>query len=109
MVDDADAPVPADPSAGPRRSAAPAPVPELADGSGGGGTTGPDGAADADGGPTEIDAVESVLDEVEQALARLDDGSYGRCRSCGTVIADDRLQEQPTAHSCADCTQPAAV
>src|ERR1700727_329517 len=41
--------------------------------------------------PADVDAVEALLDQVDAALARLDDGSYGRCQSCGTIIADERL------------------
>ncbi len=55
-----------------------------------------------------MDAVEALLDEVDHALARLDDGSYGRCDNCGTIIADDRLAENPTARTCAGCPVPIA-
>ncbi|HEX7442807.1 MAG TPA: hypothetical protein VF320_02910, partial [Acidimicrobiales bacterium] len=33
-----------------------------------------------------VDAVDELLDEVELALARLDDGTYGRCETCGSPI-----------------------
>lgn len=59
------------------------------------------------GGPADVDSVEALLDDVDRALARLDDGSYGRCESCGTIIADDRLAEIPTARTCAGCSPPA--
>ena len=39
----------------------------------------------------------SVLDEVEQALARLDDGTYGRCEECGAPIDDGRLADSTVA------------
>jgi hypothetical protein len=58
--------------------------------------------------PGDVDAVEALLDQVEHALARLDDGSYGRCEVCGTIIADNRLVERPTARTCAGCPEPAA-
>ena len=35
-----------------------------------------------------IDEVEHLLDQVEEALSRLDDGTYGRCGACGGVIED---------------------
>ncbi len=54
----------------------------------------------------EIDTVDALLNEVDHALARLDDGSYGRCEQCGTIIADDRLQQLPTARTCATCLVP---
>jgi DnaK suppressor protein len=52
-----------------------------------------------------IDAVDGVLDEVERALTRLDDGTYGICESCGSAIEDRRLAESPTVLSCAGCLQ----
>ena len=44
-------------------------------------------------GPPEvtIDEVDQLLDEVEAALSRLDEGTYGTCRGCGTPIDDTRL------------------
>ncbi|MDQ1361561.1 MAG: DnaK suppressor protein [Acidimicrobiaceae bacterium] len=58
-------------------------------------------------GTADVDTVEALLDQVDRALARLDDGSYGRCETCGTIIADARLAEIPTAHTCAGCPEPA--
>jgi RNA polymerase-binding transcription factor DksA len=42
------------------------------------------------------------LDRVDQALQRLDDGSYGTCEVCGKELADDALEADPTARRCAD-------
>jgi putative transposase len=58
-----------------------------------------------DGGVTDadIDAVDALLDEVEQSLARLDAGTYGRCEVCGEPIDDGRLAELPTARTCGTC------
>ena len=50
-----------------------------------------------------VDAVDGLLDEVERALARLDDGTYGRCESCGEPIGDDRLAVDPVVRTCAAC------
>jgi hypothetical protein len=58
--------------------------------------------------PADVDAVEALLDQVDGALARLDDGSYGRCESCGAIIAEERLAETPTARTCATCPVPVA-
>jgi DnaK suppressor protein len=55
-----------------------------------------------------IDAVDHVLDEVEQALSRLDDGTYGRCAVCAEAIDDARLAAAPTATTCAACGAPPA-
>jgi DnaK suppressor protein len=43
---------------------------------------------------------EAALDEVDAALARLAEGSYGVCVTCGDRIADDRLATTPTAGTC---------
>lgn len=46
------------------------------------------------------------LDEIEQirsALARIDAGTYGSCRSCGEEIATGRLDALPYATTCIDC------
>jgi RNA polymerase-binding transcription factor DksA len=50
-----------------------------------------------------IDAVDSLLDGVDGALSRLDDGTYGVCESCGGPIDDARLAESPTTQSCSSC------
>ena len=69
-------------------------------------------APDAAGGDEEaqrlsIDAVDVLLDEVEQALARLEDGTYGRCERCGEPIGDERLAELAIIRTCAACfTEP---
>lgn len=45
------------------------------------------------------------LDEVDAALARLDDGSYGVCERCGRAIPEARLEARPTARRCLDCAR----
>jgi len=51
-----------------------------------------------------VDAVDGLLDEVELALTRLDDGTYGRCEECGDPIDDDRLADSPIIRSCGRCS-----
>ena len=43
------------------------------------------------------------LDEIEAALARIKDGSYGYCVDCGGEIDIRRLEAQPTAARDVDC------
>lgn len=45
------------------------------------------------------------LEAVEQALARMANGSYGLCCACGRPIAPERLQARPAAALCLDCQQ----
>ncbi|MGW4272808.1 TraR/DksA family transcriptional regulator [Streptomyces seoulensis] len=46
-----------------------------------------------------------VLADVEAALARLADGSYGGCHLCRRPIARERLEIVPQARYCARCQQ----
>ncbi len=43
------------------------------------------------------------LDEVERALAKLEQGTYGLCEVCGQPIASTRLEAMPTARLCINC------
>ena len=40
---------------------------------------------------------------VDEALARLDDGTFGMCIRCGQPIAPERLEALPWAARCIDC------
>jgi RNA polymerase-binding transcription factor len=46
-----------------------------------------------------------LLDLAERALARIDDGTYGVCESCGQPIGKARLQAFPRATLCVTCKQ----
>jgi len=46
---------------------------------------------------------EQVLQQIEEALARIDDGTYGTCSRCGKEIAEERLEARPWATLCIDC------
>ncbi|MGE3619064.1 MAG: TraR/DksA family transcriptional regulator [Acidimicrobiia bacterium] len=48
-----------------------------------------------------LERVEAELHDVERALARIDEGTYGTCEACGAGIGDDRLAEDPTVRTCA--------
>jgi len=43
------------------------------------------------------------LAEVDAALARVDDGTYGVCERCGRPIPGGRLEARPTARTCVVC------
>ena len=45
------------------------------------------------------------LAEVDAALARLDDGSYGSCERCGESIGPERLEARPETRLCIDCAR----
>lgn len=42
------------------------------------------------------------LEDIEGALVRLDDGSYGKCLECGTQISAARLEAMPATPYCID-------
>jgi RNA polymerase-binding transcription factor DksA len=47
-----------------------------------------------------LEQINAELDDVERALLRLDDGSYGTCEACGGTIPDERLEVVPAARFC---------
>ena len=49
------------------------------------------------------DRATTQLELVDEALARLDDGTFGACVRCGKPIARDRLEALPWAAHCIDC------
>src|SRR4051794_29598213 len=48
-------------------------------------------------------SLETALERTERALAKLDDGTYGRCDACGEPIAPERLAAMPDVVLCLDC------
>ena len=49
-----------------------------------------------------------TIDEIDTALDRIADGSYGRCSSCGVAIPVERLEFRPFAAGCVGCQASAA-
>ena len=47
-------------------------------------------------------AAETDVADVEHALRRLDDGTYGTCEVCGVAIDEARLTAAPAARTCAE-------
>jgi len=67
-------------------------------------------AGDAGANLTEADRNEAAVTsargqraEVMSALARVEDGSYGKCLDCGQQIPDGRLEARPTTPRCVAC------
>jgi len=54
-----------------------------------------------------LDTEEHLLAEVGAALARLDEGTFGACETCGHAIAKTRLSAVPYARHCIRCARTA--
>lgn len=55
---------------------------------------------------TQVAAHQQLLlqiEEVERALAKLDEGTYGVCDACGSPIPEGRLEIHPWAVLCVPC------
>jgi DnaK suppressor protein len=50
-----------------------------------------------------VTSIRGRMDQVEHALARLDQGSYGTCESCGQDIPVARLAAFPAVTQCVGC------
>ena len=48
------------------------------------------------------DQLKRDLDDIEKALARMDDGTYGTCEVCGKDIGAARLEVMPATRVCID-------
>ena len=52
----------------------------------------------------EIASRESqLIEDIDEALRRIDEGTYGQCRRCGKPIDEERLKAIPTAKYDAAC------
>ena len=47
----------------------------------------------------------ALLREIEGALVRLRDGSYGTCQDCGMPVSGKRLEAVPWARYCVSCQE----
>jgi DnaK suppressor protein len=45
------------------------------------------------------------IKQIDDALSRLEEGSYGVCESCGLEVAEERLEAMPFTRLCRDCQQ----
>jgi RNA polymerase-binding protein DksA len=48
-----------------------------------------------------------VLSSIDQALQRIENGTFGTCVRCGAQIAEERLEAIPYATRCIDCQRVA--
>ena len=67
-----------------------------------------DGTSEAISRRNDIGVGNSLLvteEKLERALAKLEEGSYGRCDNCGGPIAPGRLEVAPESVLCIDCAR----
>jgi RNA polymerase-binding transcription factor DksA len=50
-----------------------------------------------------VEQARGHLAEVDAALARVEDGTYGGCASCGRPVDPARLEARPVARTCIGC------
>ncbi|WP_067499305.1 TraR/DksA C4-type zinc finger protein [Actinoplanes sp. TFC3] len=50
-----------------------------------------------------LDAKRRLISELDEALQRLDAGTYGVCERCGNAIPGERLEARPAARTCVGC------
>ena len=48
---------------------------------------------------------DQLLDEINDALDRIEQGTFGRCEECGQEISRERLEALPYARYCVLCAQ----
>ncbi|MDX6205809.1 MAG: DnaK suppressor protein [Frankiales bacterium] len=57
----------------------------------------------------QVDAIRTQairrLADLDHALARLSEGRYGICESCGRQIGAERLEARPAARTCISCAR----
>lgn len=51
------------------------------------------------------DTERNLLMSIEEAFARLKEGTYGACTNCGAIIGEKRLQAVPWTPFCIDCQE----
>ncbi|MDN5931338.1 MAG: TraR/DksA C4-type zinc finger protein [Pseudonocardia sp.] len=56
-----------------------------------------------------VDTVADQRRSVQEALGRVEDGSYGRCAVCGEQIDDERLDARPEVRTCREHADASVV
>jgi len=49
------------------------------------------------------DRERKLIGKIKEALARIDDGTFGICEECGEEISEERLKARPMTTLCIDC------
>jgi DnaK suppressor protein len=54
------------------------------------------------------ESIKRVLTEIDEAFARVDDGTYGTCLGCSKPVPPERLEILPHTRHCVACQRRAA-
>ena len=52
---------------------------------------------------SQVDSQNKVIQQIDEALARIQEGTYGICEICGQLIRKPRLLNLPFVHTCMEC------
>ena len=52
-----------------------------------------------------IENEQETLNQIDEALGRIDAGTFGRCQECDGMVAKPRLQALPYTRLCIDCAR----
>ena len=50
-----------------------------------------------------VSSLKKRLDEVDRAMTKIDEGTFGICMVCGKEIGSARMEFRPTSVRCVDC------
>ncbi|GMQ84624.1 MAG: hypothetical protein BMS9Abin07_0188 [Acidimicrobiia bacterium] len=50
-----------------------------------------------------VESLKHHLDDIDQALVKIDNGTYGICEACAKPIGGARMDFRPTSTRCVDC------
>ena len=51
------------------------------------------------------DRERKLLSKIDEAIERIEDGTYGKCESCGGAIGVERLKARPVTTLCIECKE----
>lgn len=46
-----------------------------------------------------------IIDQINEALRRIEDGTYGKCKLCGAEIEEERIDAIPYTDMCSACAR----
>ena len=50
-----------------------------------------------------LSTLEEEIDQIDKAMQKVEEGSYGKCSNCGEIIEEKRLEFNPAATYCSQC------